>query len=431
MPLAAWNSNVVYPKGALVLYMLKKQLGARGFWASMQRYLTDHAYGSVTSDDLRQAVLAATGESLGWFWSQWVYRAGFPAFSITSAYDSAAKSLTLTVRQTQTDTATADSTGLRFETPLAFRAPVAFRVGRVGGDTVVRTVIDRREQTVRIDGLRSAPTMVVFDADNAVLKSLDFPQPTAWLAAQLEREDNLWNRSWAIDQLRGRRTDSVAASALARAARQADYPLVRAHAAAALGDFPPSLALDALASAIRDTSAMVRKSAATALGSVADERAVKLLEETWLRDRSYESRAAALTALARRDSARARDQIMKGLETPSYRDVIQNAAIAAALPRADTGLVAAIARRAGDQPGPTVALVLLGARGDSTALAAWATAVDDDRGWVRDWAIDAAASQLDRDDAVALLQAVLPTVKQEAARAAIEDAVQRLERAKS
>ena len=32
--------------------------------------------GSATSDDLRQAVLEATGQSLGWFWSQWMYRGG-------------------------------------------------------------------------------------------------------------------------------------------------------------------------------------------------------------------------------------------------------------------------------------------------------------------------------------------------------------------
>jgi aminopeptidase N len=63
MPLAAYNSNNVYPKGALVLEMLKTQLGPERFWASIRRYLTRHAYGSATSDDLRQAVLDATGRA--------------------------------------------------------------------------------------------------------------------------------------------------------------------------------------------------------------------------------------------------------------------------------------------------------------------------------------------------------------------------------
>jgi aminopeptidase N len=330
MPLATWNSNNVYPRGALVLQMLKTHLGAERFWSSINRYLTRHAYGNATSDDLRLAVLDATGEDLDWFWSQWIYRAGHPAFSVTSAYDLEAGALTLSVRQIQLDTATADTTGFRFETSLAFRAPVAVRVATASGDTVVRTVIDRREQTITIGGLRTAPTMVVFDADNAVLKTLDFEQPTAWLAAQLARERNLWNRAWAIGQLRTRREDPAAASALAVAARRADYPTIRALAAAALGDFPGQSSLTALESAVQDTSALVRKAAVTSLGAIAADRSLSLIRTAWEGDPSYEVRAAALTALAQRDPEGSRGDILRGLETPSYREVIRNAAIGAA-----------------------------------------------------------------------------------------------------
>src|SRR5690349_4762441 len=166
MPLATYSSNNVYPKGALVLEMLKTLLGPQAFWASIHRYLADHAYGTATSDDLRQAVLAATGQSLGWFWSQWIYQAGYPAFTVTSTYDSAAGALTLAVHQTQVDTAKADSTGLRFSVPAVFRAAVAIRVGTAAGDLVRRVTIDRRDQTVRIDSLPGPPTMVAFDDEN-------------------------------------------------------------------------------------------------------------------------------------------------------------------------------------------------------------------------------------------------------------------------
>ncbi|HUF35051.1 MAG TPA: M1 family metallopeptidase, partial [Gemmatimonadales bacterium] len=215
MPLATYNSNNVYPKGALVLRMLKQHLGAERFWAAIHRYLTRHAGGTATSDDLRQAVLDATGESLGWFWSQWIYQAGYPEFAVAARWDSAAAALTLDVRQTQRDTATADSTRLRFTTPLAFRAPVAIRVGTAAGDMVHRVVIDRREQAVRVEGVTSAPTMVVFDDENAVLKTLAFEQPTPWLATLLARHPDLWNRSWAIGELARRAGDPLAAAALA------------------------------------------------------------------------------------------------------------------------------------------------------------------------------------------------------------------------
>jgi hypothetical protein len=119
------------------------------------------------------------------------------------------------------------------------------------------------------------------------------------------------------------------------------------------------------------------------------------------------------------------------LGTASYRDVIQNAAIVAALQRPDAGLVGAIARRAGDQPLPTIALAVLSARGDSVALGALAAALDDDRAWVRGWAIDAVEQQLDRDDALVVLEAALPAVRKPAARAAIEEAVGRVKAEKS
>ena len=428
MPLATYNSNNVYPKGALVLEMLKQQLGPERFWAAIRRYLTDHAYGNATSDDLRQAVLDATGQSLDWFWSQWIYAAGYPAFAVTAEYDSASMALTLTVRQTQVDTATADSAGVRFVTPPAFRAPIAIRVGTGRGDVVRQVTIDRREQTVRIDQLPGAPTMVAFDDANAVLKTLAFDQPTSWLATLLARHPGLWQRAWAIDQLARRTGDSLAARVLAQATRQGDYYLVRSLAAAALGRFPAAVALPALEAAAADTSAAVRKAAVTALGTLGGDRARVLARGTWEADSSYEVRASALLALVRLEGPGARDAVRAGLETPSYRDAIQNAAIAAAVQVPDSGLVAAVARQAGAQPVPALALAALTARGDPAARDALRASLDDTRAWVRDWALEAIEEQLDEKEALAQLRAALPGLRQAGARAAVTRAIDRLER---
>src|SRR5216117_4299365 len=54
MPLAALASNNIYPKGALVLQMLKQYLGEQCFWASVNRYLKAHAFENATTDDMRQ-----------------------------------------------------------------------------------------------------------------------------------------------------------------------------------------------------------------------------------------------------------------------------------------------------------------------------------------------------------------------------------------
>jgi aminopeptidase N len=428
MPLATYNSNNVYPKGALVLEMLKTQLGPEAFWAAIRRYLTDHAYGAATSDDLRQAVLDATGQSLGWFWGQWIYGAGYPAFAVSSSYDSTARALTLTVRQTQVDTATADSSGVRFVTPLAFRAPLAIRVGTARGDVVRRVTIDRREQTVRIDSLSGPPTMVAFDDANAVLKTLTFDQPTTWLTTLLQRHPHLWQRAWAIEQLRGRTADSLAGAALARAAREADYARTRADAAAALAGFPQAIALPGLEAAARDTAALVREAAVGSLGAVGGARAVALTSEAWRGDRSYQVRAAALLAMVKLGAPGAREAVLAALSTPSYRDAIQNAAIALVVQRPDSELVTVLSRQLGAQPVPALALTALTARGNAVARAALLRALDDGRSWVREWVLDAVTDQLDAPVAVALLREATPGLRLPAARTDVNAALGRLER---
>jgi aminopeptidase N len=389
VPLAAYNSNIVYVKGALVLEMLKQELGPERFWASMNRYLTRHAFGTALSDDLRGAVLDATGRNLSWFFDQWVYQAGYPELVVSAAYDSAESSLALTVRQTQADTAKADSTGLRYSTPSVFRAPVSIRVSTSSGDVRSRALLNQREQVIRISGVRSSPTMVVFDEDNALLKSLTFEQPTAWLATQLTRDPNLWNRTWAIEQLAHRTNDSVAAAALVNASRGADYYRVRAEAAFALSGFPGRFALAGLEAAVRDSSAAVREAAVVALGSVGGDQAKALALAAWQKDTSYQVRADAIRTLARLDSAAAKPVVLAGLTTPSYREVIQTASISAAAQMADSSIVDGLEKVLGDQELVAITLATLARRGDTGALSALVRHRDDKRPWVRRWVLDA------------------------------------------
>jgi aminopeptidase N len=395
VPLAAFNSNNVYSKGALVMQMLKKHLGPQRFWASINRYLTRHSYGNAVSDDLRRAVLHATGLNLQWFWDQWVYQAGYPVFNVVAAHDSTTGSLALTIRQTQVDTARADSAGLRYVTPLVFQGLMTIWVGTAAGDVRKRIRLDQREQVIQIEGLKSRPTMVVFDESNTMVKTLAFDQPTPWLVTQLSRDPDLWNRSWVIEQLARRTSDSLAGAALVRTTRSADYYLTRAQAAAALHAFPPALALPALEAAVRDSSAAVREAAVTALGSLGGSRAQEVTLAAWKRDSSYQVRASALTALARLDSAGSRSVVRAGLTTPSYRDVIQNAAIAAAAQSPDSTLIDGLEKIIGEQQLPSLVLATLASQGHTRALTALVRHRDDSRPWVRRWVLDAIEQELE------------------------------------
>ena len=426
MPLAADGSNNIYPKGALVLRMLLRVLGPERFWASIHRYLTDHAYDNATTDDLRQAVLDATGENLDWFWDEWMYQAGYPELTVTATYDSAGSRLTLQVKQTQVDTATADSTGLRFVTPAVFRMPLAIRVGTRSGDVVQQAELSQREQTVVIPGVKGAPTMVIFDDGNAVLKTLTFDQPTAWLANQLERDPDLWNRHWVIERLAERRSDSTAAAALARAAVSADYFLTRAQAAEALDSAPPTIALPALERALRDTSAQVRAAALPPLATVGGARAVELARAMWSRDSSYEVRGRALQTLARLDSAGRHEVIVHGLATPSYRDAIANGALGAIIQANDTSFIPQVDSAVGNAIEPSFVLAILGSRGNARALDLLTGHLDDDRAAVRRWALIAIENALPDTLATARLQSVRDRLTHEETRRAVTEALDRL-----
>jgi aminopeptidase N len=411
MPVAALGSNNIYPKGALVLEMLKHYLGDQRYWASVHRYLADHAFDNATTDDLRQAVLDATGENLDWFWDQWIYQAGYPEFTVAAKYDSSAAALTLVVQQTQQDSSKADSTGLRYTTPAAFRMPVSVRVGTAAGDVTARALLNQRQDTIVLRNVKSAPTMVIFDDGNTILKRLTFDQPTAWLATQLRHDPDLWNRHWVIAQLGLRPGDTVAATALAQAATGADYSLTRAGAAQALAAFPEGVALPALQVAARDTSAPVRAAAVDALGNVGGDRATALARQAWTSDSSAAVRAAAVVALARNDWAGRRAVILEALRTPSYRDAVQTAAYRMIAQTGDTTMVDSVDARAGEHRFAAHVLAALASRGNVRALNLLAGHLNDERSYVRGWALEAFRFSLRRDMAQPKLQAVSAGLK--------------------
>jgi len=84
----------------------------------------------------------------------------------------------------------------------------------------------------------------------------------------------------------------------------------------------------------------VRRAAITALGQGGGARAAELARATFQTDPSYEVRArGAHGALVRADSTARDSAIAWGLATPSYQDVIQEAAYRIIAQTGDTGAI--------------------------------------------------------------------------------------------
>ena len=260
-PLELFFSGHIYPKGAMVLQMLRREMGDSLFWSGMQTYTRSHAVGSVGTEDFQRDMERVSGRDLSRFFAQWVYGAGVPAFRVSYSYDSSARSLTVTARQVQPR----DSlTGF-------FDADVAIDVSTDGG--AVRSVLPVRGESSTVTmTLPSAPRAIRWDKGGWLLSVVDFPRPTVMLAYQLAHDDDVLGRVEAADLLT-RANDPVARAALATALASDTSWAVRAHAATAMAaSIVESSVIEPLLAATRDPDSRVRQAAATqsreAIGSL-------------------------------------------------------------------------------------------------------------------------------------------------------------------
>jgi HEAT repeat protein len=275
--------------------------------------------------------------------------------------------------------------------------------------------------------VHSAPTMVIFDDGNTILKQLTFDQPTVWLATQLAHDPDLWDRSWVIGQLASRHSDSDALAALLWASTSADYFLTRVQAIAALAGFTGPGVGAALLQALNDSSAQVRSAAAEALGGVATPEVMAALRRSWEHDGSDGVRAASLRALAHVDPESARPLLGAALRTPSYQDAISAAAAFAAVELKDSTMIDAVGEVADRTNGGAFALAAFGAAGFPRAIDLLARQAGSPRASARKVALQAFQFSLPAEVARDRLTALLATEGlSEAARADVGETLSRL-----
>ena len=113
-------------------------------------YYRRYRDGNASTDDFRRAMEEASGQELGWFFRQWLYRGGLPVVEGTWRYDAARRTLELDIRQVQDG-------GDPFVLPMEVATETAD-----GGVRVQRIRLSERSGRVLIP-LDRAPTSVTLD----------------------------------------------------------------------------------------------------------------------------------------------------------------------------------------------------------------------------------------------------------------------------
>lgn len=307
-----------YEKGALVLHMLRTLLGEELFWKGIRHYVRTHAYQTVETSDLRQALEEVSGMALDGFFDPWVYHAGHPKLRIDARWDPERGELVLQVEQRQT---------LSPWVPL-FRIPTQVHIVTDAGAESHDVLIHQASHEFRFP-LRQKPRMVLLDPGRHWLTEQEWDKSTDEWVYQLKHAESVLDRVMAARAL-GARGDAGAVAALAAALSKEKFYGVRMEIAEALGKTKSRAAVDALVQALQDPDARVRRAAVNALGELeAVPAAAARLQALYDREPAYGVRAAIIRTLVRWEKERAWTWIQRGLREPSHGDQIQAAALRA------------------------------------------------------------------------------------------------------
>ena len=319
-PLVGQNGYTanIYSKGCWVLHMLRNILGEEGFWKAMHLYATRFAYRNADSYELMLAIEDATGRNLGWFFDQWVYKAGYPKIFVTSVWNDTTRTLQLEFDQTQV----IDSLTPVFRFPLTVECTTSART------TTTTVEINQLKQTLNIP-LPEKPLMVIPDRGKKVLATFDWQKTATEYVYQLGHAPDIADRITAARQLQKNNQDPAVFEVLTSAALNDHFWAVRQEALLALASSDDLRKKDALLQASRDVHSSVRATAVAELSHFHDEDVATAVWNAALSDSSYLVLSSCIGSLAKIDSARGFDLAARCVGMESYRDIVRRAALQA------------------------------------------------------------------------------------------------------
>ena len=325
-----------YPRGGAVLHMLRKTLGEENWWRAINYYLKKYANQPVETEQFRIAIEEATGQSMDWFFDEWLYRMGHPVFQVTHNYNEASKSLQLFVKQVQTKDESSQYPQVTY-----FRMPVEIEIGTESKTQIERVWIEPKSEQTFTFTVDVAPKLVNFDYKGTLIKELDFKKSAAELSYQLQHDPDVLGRIWAASQLAAqwKQGSSVSdkdaiAQTLSTAATADRFWGVRYEAVKELADFTPDKTRAALLTAVKDQNARVRARAVSSLAASKDATLATLYEQL-LTDQSYGVIRAAALALGQTKSQGAFAALAKLVDAPSWHNNVRVSALNGLLTLAD------------------------------------------------------------------------------------------------
>ena len=157
-----YNYAIIYAKGSCVLHMLRYTLGDSLFFSALKDYATDTAdfkYKSAVTGDFINKLNQSTGQTLNWFFNEWIYGPNHPVYQNTYSFINLGGGnwqVEFLAKQIQTN-------ANFFTMPIEIKVVFA-----TGPDTVIRVLNDSNNQVFTFSFNRE-PTNLQFDPSNDIV----------------------------------------------------------------------------------------------------------------------------------------------------------------------------------------------------------------------------------------------------------------------
>ncbi len=161
-----FNYNRSYAKGAIVLHMLRGVLGDDNFFKVMRTYHDKPAfrYGVVTTEDFQGVCEEVSGNSLDYFFREWVYGENYPRYNIgwNQSLVPGTNKYKLLLRLKQTSNSN----------PQFFTMPFELKIGFGSGRDTIVTAFNSSQEEVFEFFVSEKPASITFDPNSKILKEV-------------------------------------------------------------------------------------------------------------------------------------------------------------------------------------------------------------------------------------------------------------------
>jgi aminopeptidase N len=177
--------------------MMRDVLGEDGFKASIKYYTNHYAFSEVETSEFVNSVHEATGQSIEWFFDEWIYRGGEPFYEVNWRQDNSPEGNDQVVIQVRQAHQRNELIGL-------FRMPIVFEVFYEDGSSDRKTQWIEEEFSEVVISNPAAKTIsfVLFDPGRKVLKTVSFSKSFNEWAAQAINAPGMIDRYDALIALR-------------------------------------------------------------------------------------------------------------------------------------------------------------------------------------------------------------------------------------